>query len=131
MGRNVQMINSINFLKTITKDRPVLFRCFKANDTRPFDASGSLVDVRTQLEEKNKLGYEIYFLPNSGGYKNKEINSINAVFIDLDCGRDEDHNYFPLSTVQEYKGRKLALIKSFTLTPTAIVETRNGFHAYW
>ena len=74
---------------------------------------------------------DICFIVNSGGTKNSQINRINAVFIDWDCGKDEDKNYFPLDIVSKKKAEFLPKLDEFPHKPSFIVETRNGFHVYW
>ncbi|MEN6351405.1 MAG: hypothetical protein ABFD08_18690 [Syntrophomonas sp.] len=83
------------------------------------------------LEQFNNQNFEVYFVVNSGGYKKENINKVNAVFIDLDAGRDENKDYYPLDVVQEYKQKKMHQIGQFPLVPSYIVETRNGYHVYW
>lgn len=78
--------------------------------------------------DKNK---DIYFIPNSGGTKNGEINKINAVFIDWDAGKDEKGNYLPLETVHKRKAEFFEKLKSSPLEPTYVVDTRNGYQVYW
>lgn len=74
----------------------------------------------------------MYFIVNSGGYKDNDITAFNAVFIDLDCGRDKTTgDYFSLEVVQGYKDEKLKELNDFLLKPSYIVETRNGLHVYW
>ncbi|MGD7025248.1 DNA-primase RepB domain-containing protein [Rossellomorea vietnamensis] len=88
-------------------------------------------EVQNQLNSLNEEDYEIYFLVNSGGYKADEITKFNAVFIDLDCGRDDDGNYFTKDTTTEYKYEQIIKLQQYELEPTYIIETRNGLHAYW
>lgn len=83
-----------------------------------------------QISYENENG-DIYYIVNSGGKKDNKINKFNASFIDLDCGRDEQGNYFSLDVVQKYKNEKFNEISNFKLKPTLIVETRNGYHVYW
>lgn len=53
------------------------------------------------------------------------------MFIDLDCGRDSNKNYYSLEHTEKYKNEQLHKINQFKFKPTIIVETRNGLHAYW
>lgn len=50
-------------------------------------------EAAKEIEEWNKKGYGIYFLPNGGGYKNDEITEFRACFIDMDI-KDEIENEF-------------------------------------
>lgn len=74
---------------------------------------------------------DLYFIPNGGGMKSNDITQFNAFFIDLDCGRDENGNYYPIHHVKQYKHTQLEKLKIFDIPPNALVETRNGYHAYW
>lgn len=83
-----------------------------------------------QIETLN-LTTDIYFIPNAGGKRNDQINRFRAVFVDLDAGRPEPGRYHDGETVAAFKARKLVEIKNFPLPPTAVVETRNGYHVHW
>ncbi|PKM78525.1 MAG: hypothetical protein CVU90_01960 [Firmicutes bacterium HGW-Firmicutes-15] len=74
---------------------------------------------------------DIYFIVNSGGVNDDSISRFNALFIDLDCGRDEQDNYYPLDITKVYKGAMMMKLESFPVQPTLIIETRNGLHVYW
>lgn len=92
--------------------------------------NGYMIPVSLEkIETENQHG-DIYYVVNTGGTKDYEINKYNANFIDWDCGRDKDKNYYPLEVVKDYKEKVLLNLDGF-LKPTLIVETRNGFHVYW
>ena len=74
---------------------------------------------------------DIYFIPNIGGTKTKDITDFKTFFIDLDCGRDENGNYYSLNKVRRFKEAQLVKIDNFEIKPNIVVETRNGLHAYW
>ena len=74
---------------------------------------------------------DIYFIPNIGGTKTKDITEFKTFFIDLDCGRDENGNYYSLNKVRRFKEAQLVKIDNFEIKPNIVVETRNGLHAYW
>ena len=74
---------------------------------------------------------ELHYIPNTGGTKDEDIKQFNAYFIDLDCGRDEHDNYFDLDVVSRYKDQKLKELRRFQPSPSAIVQTRNGFQVLW
>ena len=88
---------------------------------------------KLSLEEAKELNCtaELHFIPNSGGSKDKDITRFNACFIDLDCGRDADGNYFNTDKVNDYKKKMMRKLSSFTPACSAIVETRNGVQCYW
>lgn len=89
--------------------------------------------LKISVNEINKYNkkYDIYFIPNIGGTKSKDITDFKAFFVDLDCGRDENNNYYSLNKVRRFKESCLAKIDNFEIKPNVVVETRNGLHAYW
>lgn len=124
-------MNTEQFLKSIHNET-ISFRCLKAG-TKNIDANGyynkNIINI---LEQANNQNYEVYFMVNSGaGYRNEDVDKINSVFIDLDCGRDENKSYYSNDIVSLYKQRKLTDLYNFILKPSYIIETRNGFHVYW
>lgn len=60
----------------------------------------------------------------------KEISIYNDWFLDIDAGKDDNGNYYALDEVTRRKADMLAVIKTLP-EPTAVVETRNGYHIYW
>lgn len=60
----------------------------------------------------------------------KEISIYNDWYIDVDAGKDAEGNYYPLDEVTRRKQDMLAVI-ALLPEPTAVVETRNGYHIYW
>ncbi|MCS5695260.1 hypothetical protein [Desulfofundulus thermocisternus] len=120
------------FLKDLFGDEKINFLCIRHDNSWAVKVQGKYEEVQERLRRHNvKLKYDIYFVPNSGGYKNEKITKLNACFIDLDAGKDEDGNYLPLHLVEEYKQRKFEQIHNFPLSPSYTIETRNGFHVYW
>lgn len=83
------------------------------------------------LQEKNSLGYNVYFFPNrpsrdvySEGVKHLNGRSIDVfeyVFVDMDLK----------DGVYETKQHFLDKLAEFTLKPTFVVDSGNGVHAYW
>lgn len=83
------------------------------------------------LQEKNNLGYNIYFFPNhpsrdvyAEGVKylnGKNIDVFNFVFVDMDL---KDGKY---KDKQEFIDK----VSQFPLKPTMVVDSGNGVHAYW
>lgn len=84
----------------------------------------------SQIEQENLYG-DIYFVPNLGGDTRDKITSLKSIYIDLDAGRDENGNYYPKDIVDEYKIKKQYEIDIFPISPTFIIETRNGLHCHW
>lgn len=60
----------------------------------------------------------------------KEISIYNDWFLDIDAGKDDNNNYYALDEVNRRKQDMLAVI-ALLPEPTAVVETRNGYHVYW
>lgn len=89
------------------------------------------IEAETKLRWRNSQGDDICYIVNGGGTKDAEISRINAVFLDWDAGRDEAGKYFTLDIVINKKQEFRSTLDIFPLTPSILVETRNGFHAYW
>lgn len=80
-----------------------------------------------QIQELNALGYNIYFFPN---YPSRETNKFieaadvdvySYVFVDMDL---KDKKY---ATKEDF----YAKLDAFILTPTTVIDSGNGVHAYW
>ncbi|WP_226680711.1 hypothetical protein [Sutcliffiella horikoshii] len=122
-----------NFFVNLHRNEGTKFRCMRFEDGRREveDVIGKYEDVQSQLHLLNGKNYEIYFLVNTGGFKADDINKINAVFIDLDCGRAQDGNYYSKDITTEFKYESTIKLHQFEYEPTYVIETRNGLHAYW
>jgi hypothetical protein len=96
--------------------------------------------------KKQSKGHGIFFIVNNGGTYSPDINSINSYFIDMDFGKvpklDDNGNriklgkkvVFEYRTTEEIKNYKEDFVKRlelFILSPSIVVETKNGFHVYW
>lgn len=81
---------------------------------------GSLLDTTEEfLQKLNKQGHGIFFSPNSmvRGYRDiKHVEKVNAFFVDLDDGT---------------KAEQFARIIAAPITPSLIVESKNGYHIYF
>ena len=108
----------INFFKLLGNPNPI---CVRKNKI-PVSLS--------EIEKYNGVN-DLYFYPNQGGTKNKEINKFNCFFVDIDCGRDKNGKYFSLTIVERFKKEKIKQIENFCVKPNAITETRNGFQCMW
>jgi len=79
---------------------------------------------------------DTYFLVNEiSGYKqtkpaNADIIGYRSWYIDIDCGKDSDGQYFSLEEVSARKQQIKTVIDCLP-TPTAIIDTRNGYHVYY
>ncbi|WP_136479293.1 CHC2 zinc finger domain-containing protein [Acetivibrio thermocellus] len=125
------MMDTKTFLEAFHQNNKINFRALRAGQ-KPLNLNGYYNQtMKDKLKQLNEQGYNIYFTVNSGGTKKEQINKINAFFIDCDCGRDNNGNYFDLNTVKEYKEKVLQRVQEFGLAPSFIVDTRNGYHVYW
>lgn len=71
--------------------------------------------LQNKLKEKNRT-HGMYFVPNSGGFKESEITRYNAVFCEIDTiPLEAQHDLFDLAP----------------LPPSIRVETKKSVHAYW
>jgi len=79
---------------------------------------------------------DTYFIVNQTlGYKTTkpadiDIKGFTAWFVDIDAGKGEDGKYFSLDEVSTRKVKMMHVINALP-TPTAIVDTRNGYHVYY
>lgn len=81
-----------------------------------------------EINKYNKIGYNIYYRPNypstyeGGSVNGTHIDVFEYVFSDYDCK----------SNVYESKDEFIEIVTSIEgLTPTKIVDSGNGVHAYW
>jgi len=125
-------MNTKTFLEAFHQNNKINFRALKEGQ-KPLNRNNRYYNQTTkdELKQLNEQGYDIYFVVNSGGTKQDEINKINAFYIDCDCGRDDNKKYCDLETVNQYKQRVLQRVQDFGLVPSFIVDTRNGYHIYW
>jgi hypothetical protein len=87
-------------------------------------------DLNTVINQ-NLGGADAYFYVNPGGTKQTDITHIRGCFLDIGVGRDKNKKYLSTVKVSSLKRRILKKVHSFKLRPTFLVETRNGYHAYW
>jgi hypothetical protein len=126
-------MNTEQFFRDLFGNGDINFRCIRDSDKDTHTPKGKRYNesMINELREWNERNYEIYFVANSGGYRNEHITKINTVFVDLDCGKDSTGQYHPLDVVEQYKKKKMREIEQFPLQPSYIIETRNGYHVYW
>ena len=89
---------------------------------------------------KPEKGKDLWFTPNRipddqfcAGRKKaagKEITQYNNWYLDIDAGKDDNNNYYVLDEVNRRKKDMLKVIDLLP-EPTAVIETRNGYHIYW
>lgn len=76
----------------------------------------------------NEVGYNIYYLPNYPSHYSKgetvegsHIDTFEYIFVDFDLK----------SATYPDKDSFISALTTFSLTPTKIVDSGNGVHAYW
>ena len=81
-----------------------------------------------QIERLNADGYNIYFLPNypsnydpSQNVDGRHIDVFESVFVDMDLKQKA------YASKDAFLGR----LMTFELTPSMVVDSGNGIHAYW
>lgn len=73
---------------------------------------------------------DVYFYVN-GGRKIYAIKEFTCCFCDMDAGRDSEGKYFKPSVVMTKKKQFLKKINDFSVKPSWVVDTRNGYQCYW
>lgn len=116
------MENFIQFLSYISLCTPII---------NAYDVEKSRFQ-RISVEQIEKFRTsEIFYIVNSGGARDSDINKYNAFFVDFDCPKAQNGTYATLVEVKKFKDEILEKINSFKLMPTFIIDTRNGYHVYW
>lgn len=123
-------MNTSEFLDLVHGPNAVVhFRCLGAGP--PVQLKGTYTAHAQALSDLNQQGYDIYFVVNGGGTRNADITGINAVWVDLDVGKNLDGSLKAMNSVTEYKEAKLSQLRQLPAPPSLLVETRNGLHGYW
>ena len=78
--------------------------------------AGKFVTIEKMLRDHNEQGHGIFLVVNSGGQLDKEINRINAQFVESDS-----------LSFEEMQAR----IDGFPMPPSMIIKTRKSLHTYW
>lgn len=100
------------------------------------EADPSLPPITSTLlaPERNEEGYGVFFTVNGFDPKEKKrdlehLVFVNGFFVDVDFPKNKtDLNDIAL---KNFKYGVMQEITEFSLAPTAIVETKNGYHIYW
>ena len=75
-----------------------------------------LQEMEPQLRKHNEAGRGVFFAVNSGGQTDKDINRINAQFVEMD----------DVTFAEQWEK-----INSFPLPPSMVIQTRKSLHVYW
>ena len=127
MGDVMQNVNAIVDIDTepTVEEFLAIFgdvKCFRTFNDKDRDENGknftgSFAAQEKKLRRHNSSGRGVYFIPNPGGHKDRDIKSIVAVFLDLDGS--------PLEPV-------LDACQDSGITPHAVVESSPGrYHVYF
>lgn len=113
------------FFNKIGNPSPLIASSATKNGMRTTSLNGA-------IQLNNISNHDVYFVVNPAkGFKKEDIKQLSTNFVDLDCGRDKNGKYKQPKVVNAFKAKALKRIKEFSAKPTAIVETRNGFHVYY
>lgn len=103
--------------------------CYNGNPRKKISSmshTGFLDDALTANVDNS----DVYFYIN-GGRKMYAINEFTCCFCDMDAGRDNEGKYFKPSIVMQKKKQFLDKINNFPVSPSWVVDTRNGYQCYW
>lgn len=74
---------------------------------------------------------DAYFYIN-GKRKIADVSKCFAFFVDLDAGRNPTTGkYLTVNQVNVFKHRAINTLNSFGISPSWVVDTRNGYQCYW
>lgn len=103
--------------------------CYNADPSKKVSAMIYAKSIEDAVAA-NEAGSDVYFYIN-GGPKEGDVKNFKFCYIDLDAGRDSNGRYFDTKKVASLKVKMLKRIEEFSLAPSLIVETRNGYQVYW
>ncbi|MCR5176827.1 MAG: hypothetical protein K6C05_08250 [Anaerovibrio sp.] len=125
--------------EAIALDKDVIFRQYILRNQTPviyhefhFNKDGK---DRTFIKDgENVYHTNEFFAVNvftGSSRKAENITAIRSIFCDIDAGKDAQGHYLSMDEVQKRKAAMWDIIHTALPCPTAIVDTRNGFHVYW
>ena len=109
---------------------PIHVLCYNNNPKKKLSGMNHTANIAEVLDQNVRNNCDAYFYVN-GTRKKEETKIARACYIDLDAGRDANGHYHPPKVVMQHKAKFLDQIKSFSVKPTWIVDTRNGYQVYW
>ena len=104
--------------------------CYNGDPRKKISSMNHTDNLTTVAIANDSQGADAYFYVN-GGRKQYAISRIRSCFVDMDAGRDDNGRYFKPSIVMQKKKEFLAKINAFSLPPSWVVDTRNGYQCYW
>jgi hypothetical protein len=103
---------------------------YNGNPRKKISSMNHTSDLNEALIANVNNNSDVYFYVN-GGRKIYAIKQFTSCFCDMDAGRDEQGQYFKPSIVIQKKQEFLKKINEFPVTPSWVVDTRNGYQCYW
>jgi hypothetical protein len=116
--------------KFISSFGPQQIYCYNGNPRKKISSMAHTDNLTTAVHANLNNDSDVYFYVN-GGRKQYAINEVRACFVDIDAGRDSSGNYLSSKEVMAKKREFIDKINSFPVTPTWVVDTRNGYQVYW
>lgn len=104
--------------------------CYNNNPRKKLSGMNHTTMISEVIDNNINNSSDAYFYIN-GSRKKDDIKSVRACYIDLDAGRDNNGHYFSPKIVKEKKKQFLNMINNFAVTPTWVLDTRNGYQVYW
>ena len=91
--------------------------------------------IKTAVAEPQ---HNIYFVVNdfpvfSNGYidrKQNKVQRFNSFFVDIDI-KDDNNNHLSEADLKQEKQETYTKLIAMNCPPSAIIESKNGFHTYW
>jgi hypothetical protein len=104
--------------------------CYNGNPRKKISSMNHTANLEDAIEANAHNNSDVYFYIN-GGRKMYAINQFTCCFCDMDAGRDNEGKYFKPSIVMQKKRQFLKKINEFPISPSWVVDTRNGYQCYW
>ena len=104
--------------------------CYNGDPRKKISSMNHTDNLTTVAIANDSQGADAYFYVN-GVRKQYAISRVRACFVDMDAGRDDNGSYFKPSIVMQKKKEFLSKINNFSVKPSWVVDTRNGYQCYW
>jgi hypothetical protein len=104
--------------------------CYNNNPRKKLSGMNHTSNINEVITQNVNNNSDAYFYVN-GSRKKEEVTKVTACYIDLDAGRDANGHYFAPKIVAQQKAKFLDKINGFSVKPTWIIDTRNGYQIYW
>jgi len=124
---NAHCIKRAQFIKSFGSQQ---IYCYNGNPRKKISSMAHTDNLTTAVHANLNNDSDVYFYVN-GGRKQYAINEVRACFVDIDAGRDSSGNYLPSKEVMAKKREFLDKINNFSVKPSWVVDTRNGYQVYW